>query len=249
VQRSSPANANKVLRHVQAILRYAKELGVLRGQVPKTMKLKEPRRLPEAWSVDQVQLILAEALRKPGLIGELPANRWWYSLLLTLYYCGGRVGAVLATEPIDLSLTERTIILRAAAQKQRADQLLHLPDQVIAAVAPIYSLRRRGVWPWPHCRRHLFTQFRKLLDRAGVPCGQGRGGLFHKLRRTHASYMAAGGGNASWSLGHSSPTITRDHYLDPRIVGRAQVDLLPSVGSALRTDGSVKSGSSAWLLD
>jgi len=140
---TSAATANKTLRHVMALLRYAAEVGVLKTAVPKAVKLKEPRRLPEAWTVDQVQLILAETLREPGTIATLPANRWWYSLLLTIYYCGGRIGAVLATEPADLLLDERAIILRAAAQKQQADQYLHLPDQVIAAVAPIYSDRRR----------------------------------------------------------------------------------------------------------
>jgi integrase len=189
--RGSPATANKVLRHLYAILRYAKETGVLLGNVPAKVCLKEPRRLPEAWTVDEVQVILAETLRESGTIDALPANRWWYSLLLAIYYCGGRVGAVIRTEPVDLLLDQRAIILRAANQKQRADQYLHLPDQVIAAVAPIYGSRRKRVWPWPYCVRTLHRRFRRLLERAGVRYGQGKGGLFSKLRRTHASYMAS----------------------------------------------------------
>jgi hypothetical protein len=202
--RSSAGTANKVLRHLFSLLRYASELKVLCGEVPPSFKLKEPQRLPEAWTTDEVQLILAEAIREPGMIDDVPGNRWWYSLLLTLYYCGGRIGAVRKTVPLDFLIEQRAIILRASNQKQVADQYLHLPDQCIAAVAAIYDSRRKRLWPWPFHRTTLYCRFRGLLRRAGVRYGQGRGGLFHKLRRTHASYMAANGGDASYSLGHSS---------------------------------------------
>ena len=248
--RMSPATANKVLRHIMALLRYAKELDILKGDVPKRPKLKEPRRLPEAWTVDEVQLILAEAIREPGSIDGVPANRWWYSILLTIYYCGGRISAVRKTVPEDFLFGQRAIILRSEHQKQNADQYLHLPDQVVAAVAALHCDGRKLIWPWPFHSTTLYSRFRAILQRAGVRYGQGHGGLFHKLRRTHASYLAAGGGDPTYSLGHSSARVTRDSYLDPRIVGRGQVDRLPRLElDHLDQDGSqCRSGSQAWLV-
>jgi integrase len=248
--RTSPATANKVLRHILALLRYAKELDVLKGDVPKRPKLKEPKRLPEAWTVDEVQVILAEAIREPGDIDGVPANRWWYSILLTIYYCGGRITAVRKTIPEDFLFDQRAIILRAANQKQNADQYLHLPDQVVAAVAALHCDGRALVWPWPYHESTLFSRFRAILQRAGVRYGQGRGGLFGKMRRTHASYLALGGADASYSLGHSSPRVTRDHYLDPRIVSRGQVDRLPKLNVNLpgSGNGDRQDGNPAWRV-
>jgi integrase len=243
----SITTANKTMRHIGALLRFADKQGLLPSKLPTWSRLKEPRFLPEAWTADEVQLILAEAIREPGEIDGVPSNRWWYSLLLTIYYCGGRISAVRSTEPADFLIAQRAIILRASNQKQSADQYLHLPDQCIAAVAAIYDSRRKRLWPWPFHRTTLYCRFRGLLRRAGVRYGQGRGGLFGKLRKTHASYMAANGGDASYSLGHSSAAVTRAHYLDPRIVGRGQVDRLP----CLRVDSigdESSGGSQAWLV-
>jgi integrase len=62
-----------------------------------------------------------------------------------------------------------------------------------------------------------------LCEKAGVP--QRR---FHALRKASASYVQAGGGDAVSHLDHSDANITRDHYLDDRVVGRTEgVDYLP----------------------
>jgi integrase len=64
---------------------------------------------------------------------------------------------------------------------------------------------------------------RILCDQANVP--QRR---FHALRKASASYVAAAGGDAVGHLDHSDANITRDHYLDDRIVGKAAgIDFLP----------------------
>ena len=48
-----------------------------------------------------------------------------------------------------------------------------------------------------------------------IPQGAKHG--FHKMRRTVASWLQAGGHNASDVLKHSAPDVTRKHYLDPTI--------------------------------
>jgi len=58
--------------------------------------------------------------------------------------------------------------------------------------------------------------------------GPAEGTGFHRLRKASASYVALAGGDATEHLGHASPDITRQHYLDPRITApKRAVDYLP----------------------
>lgn len=53
---------------------------------------------------------------------------------------------------------------------------------------------------------------------------------FHALRKSHASYLEAAGGDATESLGHSNRRLTQTVYLDASICGDKQwADLLPDV--------------------
>jgi integrase len=64
---------------------------------------------------------------------------------------------------------------------------------------------------------------RLLCKRAGVPSR-----AFHAIRKASASYVAAGGGDATAHLGHADPAMTRGHYLDPRITETSRgLDYLP----------------------
>jgi hypothetical protein len=48
------------------------------------------------------------------------------------------------------------------------------------------------------------------------------------MRKASASYVALGGGDATEHLGHASPEMTRQHYLDPRITSpKSALDYLP----------------------
>ena len=71
----------------------------------------------------------------------------------------------------------------------------------------------------------FYNRLNRLLKAAHLPTD--RRSKCHRVRRTHASYLTAAGGDATQSLGHSSPKTTAG-YLDPRICGTQRaVDLLP----------------------
>jgi len=229
----SPATADKTRRHLAAILNYAATLGKI-DAAPKTDRIDQPKKIPEAWTVEQVAAILDAAKKQPGKIAGIPAPLWWSGLLLVLYDTGLRIGAALALRWEDYRTAPRPhVIARHETQKQKADQLLDLADETVAAlnslaqhlafanVADIPPAARDCVFPWPHDQGRpnwptLTRRFRKILAAAGLPAG--RRDLFHRLRRTTASYLAAAGANAQHRLGHSSATVTAA-YLDPRITG------------------------------
>lgn len=222
----SPATANKVRRHLLAILRFAVHRGVL-ATMPEFPRVTERLRVPRAWLISEVSAILREAARTPGCICGIRASDWWRSLLLAIYDSGGRVGAVIGSRTDEFSASERTLRLAAERQKDRADQLIRLHESTVEAILATDPHRRDLLWPWPFGRGTLYKQFRRIVCRAGVESGRGTGSLFHRLRRTTASYLLAHGGDPTKQLGHSTPRVTL-RYLDPRICGGLHAaDLLP----------------------
>ena len=75
------------------------------------------------------------------------------------------------------------------------------------------------LFPWPYARstngkQGPWKRLGEILNRAGLPTSHRD--KFHKIRRTHATYLAdvAGEEAAQRSLGHASIQTTRS-YIDP----------------------------------
>ena len=235
---ASPATINKTLRHVLAVWRWAWEEGFCQMAPPpmRKVKRKEPKRIPRAWDTSQLATLLAAAERLRGFVVRTPARLWWRALVLFLYDTGLRIDAAMQLSVSSIEWERQTVFVPAEIQKQAADQLLGLSAETLAALraiereTPLFVDPDERLFPWPFDRRPgvwrtLTRHFRRLLLAAGLPAS--RRDLFHKLRRTNASYIHAAGGNPTEQLGHSSAGVTR-RYLDPAIARRErQVDLLP----------------------
>lgn len=225
---AAAATVNKDLRCFRAMLRLAASRGVIAAAPPITM-LRETIDEPTAFLLSEIQAILTAASRLDGLVDSVPASAWWTSLVLAVYDTGGRIGAVLATRPRDVSLTDATIYMRPEIQKQRRGQRLALHAQTVAVLRSAWSDERELVWPWPLGRNSLYLHFRRLVESAGVETWRGGGSLWHRVRRSTASYLAAAGGDPTFQLGHSAASVTR-RYLDPRICRARAAELIPRPG-------------------
>ena len=86
------------------------------------------------------------------------------------------------------------------------------------------------IFAWDRSMHAIYHHVDQIMERAGLPHGPGtKDWKFHLLRRTHASHLAAAGGNAQQSLGHASSRTT-DRYLSPRIVRpHNYAEILPNV--------------------
>jgi len=224
----SPATANKTRAHLLAIWRFARRRGLI-DTLPEVDRLREPKRIPKAWTEAEVTRILQAAAKETGEVCAIPSRQWWVALLLLLYDTGLRISAAMHLRWRDLDEENGIIFVPAEVQKQNADQVPFLSEDML----PVLRMIRREhamMFPWPFdrgCRQWptLTRHLRRILKRAGLPSD--RKDLFHKFRKTTASYIKLGGGDPTEQLGHSSPAVTRA-YLDPRIVGqRRMVDLLP----------------------
>lgn len=223
----SAATANKHRSYLLTILRFARRRHLIAADwLDDLGRLPEPRRIPRAYTIAEIERILSAANSLPGEICGLPRRLWKRAFILTLYDTGLRVGAGLSILTADTDLAERTVIARAESQKQRADQWFRLSEQTVAAVAAIWCPHRDRLFPWPFARITLNRRQKRLCRAAGVQCG-GTSNVFHPLRKSTASYCQAAGGDATAQLGHSGSAVTRA-YLDPRICGARQAaDVIP----------------------
>jgi integrase len=196
---------------------------------PRRRKIRraKPRpQIPEAWQVSEVARVIAEAKRDTRPIADLPAGLWWESLLLVLFDTGERRGAALAASIEDLKLPHGGIVFRHTKTRRPRWCLLHADTLDRCRRLVRLQSSRQIIWPWPYSREMLEHRFRKILARAGVSYGRGKGGLFHKLRRTSGSLVEAAGGDGSRHLGNTR-AVFEQSYRDPRICRGSQLDRLP----------------------
>ena len=191
-------------------------------RLPDVDKLKEYRRLPVAWSIEQMGQMLAACASRPGMVGDIRAADFWPALLLLLFDTGLRLKATLSIERGHVDLDTRWLIVPAENQKQAAEQRFLLSPQTVEAIRLVWEPPRRLLFPWPWSEPKIWKQYGKIIAQAGLP--NGPKSKFHKLRKTCASHIAkvAGIDAASRQLGHSGESITK-RYVDPTIA-RSEVD-------------------------
>jgi len=228
------ATTNSRRRALLTLWRAAADEGL--ASPPRTRlipKQPEPRRAPVAWRAQEVSALLLSSQSAGGApLDGVPRSTFWRALILTVYDTAGRIGAVLATEPADCNLGDAWIVLRAENQKDRTEQWCPLSDQTVDALRPMYDPRRTRLFPWPFSMVHLWRQFRRIVEAAGLSASRKRKDLFHKLRRTSLSYTARESVElACKKAGHCRPELTVRHYIDPRIAntGDAALDALAAL--------------------
>jgi integrase len=184
------------------------------GTFPTTPPLPAPRRIPRAWTREELGRLVKACAAQRGWIACVPASDWWLTLHYVAWDSGERIGALLGAQWSHLS--GEWLILPAEIRKgQGADRAYRLSPQTVAALEKIRYPVRGELWPWPFHPCYLWSRYKKLRKEAGLPIDRQSG--FHRIRRSVASHLAALGGNATEAMGHSSPAVTRDSYIDPTI--------------------------------
>lgn len=223
----SAATVNKARTHLLALWRFAARKKLV-AEYPDVVKIKEPERIPRAWTVEQVKILLAATTLMHGRYGSIPAPDWWQAFLRVLFDSGERASATLAMRWSWIDLDSGRVTIPAEYRKGKVKDASYILRT--AAMEALRKIRGPGedVFPWPLCRASFFLHFGKLLRRAKLPSD--RRSKSQKMRRTFASHLESAGGNATQALQHSSRSVTERSYLDPAIVGRvAPSSLLPEV--------------------
>jgi integrase len=226
-----PAHGNVLKDRTQlvALWNYAakKRLPGANGQAvefPSLPRMSAVRHVPVAYKMSEIEAIITVARQRQGLVGGLPAGWWWSTICRTAFETGERLGGLQGLTWRHVDLDGRRVVFLADTRKGRCKDILRpISEQLAAELAQHKGDPNAYVWPWDRAKNSIWASFRILCTRAGVSCHG-----FHGFRKSHASYVAAAGGNAQAALDHENAKTTQAHYLDPTIVGGAEgLGLLP----------------------
>jgi integrase len=192
---------------------------------PALRPIRVPERVPRAWLIEELRLLIEAAGEESGEIVGVPASKWWRALLIFAFEAGERIGGLLSIEWSDVDTNGITI--RAEGRKgQRRDIWRGITPDCYEAILAIKTPRRL-VFDWDRSYGMIWYDLGRICKRAGLP--DDRLSKFHRVRKTTASYAAAGGLDPQRVMDHASPLTTR-RYLDPRIVRQPEAtDVLPKV--------------------
>jgi integrase len=187
-------------------------------EFPFVSRVKAPKRIPRAWTRNELATLF-EACRT--IRGRLPNGvlscDWWTALHLILWDTGARIGEIIRCQWEWLDYETGQLVVPAEARKgQDRDMAYRLHSTTLATLSRLRQLHCKLIFG-EITESRLYHEYRRLKRDAGLPQGSKHG--FHKMRRTVASWLEAGGYNACNVLQHSSPEVTRNHYLDPTITG------------------------------
>lgn len=183
-----------------------------------------PRHIPKAWSEQQLQSLLNACGKMEGTVGGVPAPRWWISLLLVALDTGERRGALFQLKWENFDAASGRLESPAEIRKGRGKSGVYwLRAQGVAALESIRLPERELIFEWP--KGPFDTRFRELLEHAGLPYESHKSGL-QKIRRSFATLVEAGGGDATAALMHTARKVTEQSYLDTRLISRPSPNLL-----------------------
>jgi integrase len=158
---------------------------------------KLPKRVPEAWTEDQLRRIFATIAKLTGCIGMIPSRDWWACLHWIAWDTGERISAITGVDWRDVDLKRRMIVCRAETRKGgREDRLYEVSTECIDSIRRCRVGVGSGlVLPWPLARTYLWQRYAVILRQAGLPADSRS--KFHRIRRSVASHLEAVGGNAT----------------------------------------------------
>ena len=191
-------------------------------EFPIVRQVRGEKRLPRGFTAAEVGRLIVAARGRQRTIAGLPAGWWWSTLIYAAWCSGARIGELMALRWFSVQGTE--IVFLAGTRKGHTRDIAR---RITPDLSAELELHRRCpgdlVWPWPGQPASIYASMAILCAKAEVP--QRR---FHAIRKASASYVQAGGGDAVSHLDHSDANITRNHYLDDRVVGKTEgVDFLP----------------------
>jgi integrase len=126
------------------------------------------------------------------------------------------------------------MLIPAESRKgRRSDKVHELHGVLVDALAALKRLPGDDrVFPWDRSNNLIYTHLKAIHQLAGLPTD--RRSMFHRMRRTAASWFKFKGGDPTQLLDHCDPKTTKK-YLDLRICGTQSAAALlddPTKGGA-----------------
>lgn len=183
---------------------------ILKKQPQRILKIRSNRRLPVAWSRDEVIQLRNTALQDKRRLRRIDIERglWFGSLISAAWDSALRLGDLLR---LDHATVKASSPFRVRQSKTGDDVLVLLTDATMALIDQCMQQgpERDLIWPLWGNRDAFYYQFRQLVKRAEI-----RPGTFRFLRRSAVTDVEVNGGDGSLLAGHRSRVVTERHYID-----------------------------------
>lgn len=228
----SPASLAKDSAHIRTLWNWCAKKRMKRAngellEFPDYARPRVPKPRPVAYTVEELQRLVAAAKHRKGyIVSGLPAAWYWTTKLQAMFQTGERIGAILAIRWGEVDLERCALTFLAATRKGHRETITRA---ITPELARMLATQKRAagdlVWPWLEGRKILscYASLKVLCRVAGVPYHP-----FHSIRKSTASYLKRAGKSAKTQLGHSSEEMAERHYYDERITGvESALDYLP----------------------
>lgn len=215
--------ANSYVKQIRAIWTWLAKLRVV-DKFPTIDKLPQEKPIPTCWSARELEMLVAGCRAAKGCIGSHHAAcDVWLAFHLLCWDSGERTGAMLALRWEWLEWETGYLSVPGEFRKGRQKPMIYLLKKpTLDALRAIEEPRRKRVFDMfagirnKNPSTQFYPRYRQLIKDAGLPYVKNKSGP-QKMRRSFASFIEAGGGNATRALKHVDRRCTEDSYLDPRI--------------------------------
>lgn len=196
------------------LARHAAADGLLPG-VPQPKRVQAPSLAPQTWTPEEIRRLVAEARLLPGAfpVTKIPRAPYIAGLIVALYDSGLRVGDA-------MRLGRRQIAgdgsFTAICSKTGRQVVRHLSPAAMDQIDASGAAGRSLIWPLWGRRDQLFRLVRRLVAKAGIPCGS-----LQWLRRAGVTAICRDCGLDAGRrfADHRSAATTLAHYVDQRQLG------------------------------
>jgi len=202
---------NKELRHLRAILRWAKRRRYIR-EAPdfKHAFVREGQRHPVNVPVEVYNAMLAAI---PRVHFKHRSAGWWRVFLSIAYQLGLRRGELLGLRWSDVDLRAAELKVSWATSKSRKDRQLPLTDDLVDLLQNWRKEEKSDrVLPWDREPRSLYNDWNLIVAAAGP---EAAGVVPKNFRSSTASQLLLSGASTILVrdfLGHSTVAVLEKHY-------------------------------------
>lgn len=206
----SPYTVRERANRLKSLWRFAAQQGVV-TRWPSVSPTPVPELRPRAYTVEQIRQILDGAGKMTGRVMSIPQADYWRAWVYTSWITGERTGALrkLRWNQVDL---ERQIMDVPGDIRKTGKAAVYAIDNecchLLGRLGPQVGL----LFPWDRSDSRFYAKFNELLILSGLQ--PGRKNQTQRIRRSHLTYWMMSGGNATDRAQHSSPGVTRKHYID-----------------------------------
>lgn len=211
----SPATANSRVKNPRALWDWAARKRIVEEFPPKGLGVREPARLPDAWTPAELSAIFRACEKQEGWIGPQRASEWMLAYHWWLYNTGERFGATMRLRPdmIDLEAGQASVPFEIRKGKMRS-MVYKLSNRCRDALSVILPRCDERLFdsPW-EAPRGVYPRYRRLIADAGIKWVRHKSGP-QKMRRTVATYVKSLGGEPAFYLGHAARNTAEESYID-----------------------------------